>query len=148
MKDVKLYNVLFPMWFLMLVPIVWVVVLPGNFLIDSLVLLIFLYWTKTPEKKRFYWQHIFKVFGFGLLADLAGSAWLLTSLVMEWGVYGDEWYLTIPAVIISAVCIYLLNYFVTFRKEDAALRKKLAWTLALATAPYTFLIPSAWIYGF
>lgn len=149
MKDVKLYNVLFPAWFLMLIPITWLIVLPGNFLIDSLVLVIFMRCVKMQERKAFYKKHILKIFCFGLLADVVGSGWMfVTAYVFEWGVYGDELYLTIPAVLISAVCIFLLNYFVTFRKEETVIRRKLALTYAIATAPYTMMIPSAWIYGF
>lgn len=148
MKDVKLYNVLFPVWMLMLIPTLWLVVLPGNFLIDSIVLLIAMRCLKLEQRKPFYWKHIFVVFGFGLLADVVGAAWMLVcAYVLEWGTYGDELYLTVPAVLICAVCIFLLNYFVTFRKQDKAVRKKLALTFAIATAPYTFMIPSAWIYG-
>ena len=148
-KDVKLYNVLFPMWFLMLIPVVWLIVLPGNFLIDSIVLLIAMKCMQMEDRKIFYKQHILWIFGFGLLSDLVGSAFMfLTAYVFEWGVYGDEVYLTIPAILIAAVCIFLLNYFVTFRKLDKAQAKKLALTYAIATAPYTFLIQSSWIYGF
>jgi len=36
----KLYNVLFPIWMFYFLPtVVWLILLPGNFLIDSLVLL-------------------------------------------------------------------------------------------------------------
>ena len=148
-KDVKLYNVLFPVWFLMLIPLVWVVVLPGNFLIDSIVLLIAMKCLQIQERKTFYKRHILWIFGFGLLSDLVGSAFMfLTAYVLELGTYGDEIYLTIPAILIAAVCIFLLNYFVTFRKLDKAQAKKLALTYAIATAPYTFLIQSSWIYGF
>ena len=148
-KDVKLYNVLVPVWFLMLIPLVWVVVLPGNFLIDSIVLLIAMKCLQIQERKTFYKRHILWIFGFGLLSDLVGSAFMfLTAYVLELGTYGDEIYLTIPAILIAAVCIFLLNYFVTFRKLDKAQAKKLALTYAIATAPYTFLIQSSWIYGF
>ena len=148
-KDVKLYNVLFPMWFLMLIPVVWLVVLPGNFLIDSIVLLIAMKCMQIQERKTFYKKHILWIFGFGLLSDLVGSAFMfLTAYVLELGTYGDELYLTIPAILIAAVCIFLLNYFVTFRKLDKEQAKKLALTYAIATAPYTFLIQSSWIYGF
>lgn len=149
MKDVKLYNVLFPVWFLMLIPATWLVVLPGNFLIDSLVLVIFMQAVKLEEKKSFYKKHILQIFGFGLLADVVGAAWLfLCAYVFEWGTYGDELYLTIPAAMIAGVCIFLLNYYVTFRKCEKTLRRNLALTFAIATAPYTFLIPSSWVYGF
>ena len=149
MKDMRLYNVLFPIWMLLLFPVMWLIVLPGNFLIDSLVLVILMHRVKMEQKKTFYKRHILQIFGFGLLADVVGAAWLfLCAYVLEWGIYGDELYLTIPAAAIAGVCIYLLNYFVTFRKEEKSLRVKLALTFAIVTAPYTFLIPSKWIYGF
>ena len=39
-NGIKLYNVLFPFWMLILFPQMWWIVLPGNFIIDSAVLLI------------------------------------------------------------------------------------------------------------
>ena len=145
-KDVKLYNVLFPFWFLMLIPSTWIIVLPGNFLIDSLVLLICMKCLHVENKKTFYKKHIWKIFAFGLLSDLIGSGLLFLALVMEWSMMGDELYITFPAMVISAICIYLFNYFVTFRKDDKHIRFKMALTFAIATAPYTFLIPSSWLY--
>ena len=145
-KQTKLYNVLFPVWMLMLFPQMWLIVLPGNFLIDSLILLLGMYALKLTEKKTFYKRHILIIFSFGLLADVVGAAFMLLMTYFEFGTMGDEWYLTLPAVCISAVCIYLLNYCITFRKEDCQIRFRLSVLFAVATAPYTFLIPSSWLY--
>ena len=145
--QVRLYNVLFPFWMLLLFPQVWLIVLPGNFLIDSAVLLISLHVLKIADKKAWYKRHILPVFGFGLLADLIGAGYmLLMMIVFGVGHMGDELYLTLPALIISAGAIFALNYFVTFRKADKAIRWRLALTFAIATAPYTFLVPSSWLY--
>ena len=82
-----------------------------------------------------------------MLSDIVGSAYmLLLMLVFQVGRMGDEPYLTIPALIISAVLIFMLNYFVTFKNTDKALRLKLSVIFAIVTAPYTFLIPSSWLY--
>ena len=146
-KDVKLYNVLFPFWMLLLFPQVWLIVLPGNFLIDSIVLIISMFALKMTEKKQRYKRHILQIWGFGMLSDIIGAAYMfLLMWAFEVGSMGDELYLTIPALIISAVLIFVLNYFVTFRKSDKVLRLKLALTFAIITAPYTFLIPSSWLY--
>lgn len=145
-KSVKLYNVLFPVWFLILLPQLWLIVLPGNFLIDSAVLLICMYALKMEDKKAFYKRHIFKIFAFGMLADFLGAALLFVTLILEIGTYGDELYLTGPAMLVAAGLIYVFNYFVTFRDCEKNLRRKLSLTYAIATAPYTFLIPSRWIY--
>ena len=146
-NDIKLYNVLFPFWMLLLFPQMWAIVLPGNFIIDSIVLIISMFALKMTEKKRFYTRHIFQIWGFGMLSDIVGAAYMfLLMWAFEVGSMGDELYLTIPALIISAVLIFVLNYFVTFRKSDKVLRLKLALTFTIVTAPYTFLIPSSWLY--
>lgn len=146
-SEVRLYNVLFPFWMLMLFPTVWLVVLPGNFLIDSLVLLIALRVLKIAERKAWYKRHILKIFAFGMMSDLVGAAFMLLMMLgFDVGHMGDEPYLTIPALLISAALIFLSNYFVTFHKEEKSVRLKLALTFAIATAPYTFLVPSSWLY--
>ena len=148
-KDIKLYNVLFPMWMLLLFPQLWLIVLPGNFIIDSIVLIVSMLIIKMPEKKEFYKKNILKIYGFGLLADVIGSVYMLIMMLgFELGRMGDEWYLTVPAILISAGLIFTLNYFVTFRECDKKMRFELALIFAVVTAPYTFLVPSSWLYGY
>lgn len=148
-KDVKLYNVLFPLWMLLLFPQLWLIVLPGNFIIDSLVLIVSMFVMKMPDKKEFYKKNIFKIYGFGLLADVIGSVYMLIMMLgFVLGRMGDEWYLTVPAILISAAIIFVMNYFITFRNCDTKERFKLALVFALVTAPYTFLVPSGWLYGY
>ena len=146
-KNVKLYNVLFPVWMLILFPLAWIVILPGNFIIDSLVLIISMLILKTSDKKQFYKKHIFWIFLFGMLSDFVGSAYMLLMVgVFELGTYGDEPYLTIPAILIAAALIFVLNYFITFRKDEKRIKLKLSLIFAIVTAPYTFLIPISWLY--
>ena len=146
-NDMKLYNLLFPFWMILLFPIVWLIVLPGNFIIDSLVLMLSMFALKISEKKQFYKRHILKIYIFGMLSDFIGFAYMLVVLWgFEIGRMGDEFYITIPGLVISAVFIFIFNYFVTFKKEDKAMRLKLSVIFALVTAPYTFLVPSSWLY--
>lgn len=148
-KQVRLYNVLFPLWMLMMIPLTWLIVLPGNFLIDSLVLIVALRVLKIDDRKAWYKRHILKVFGFGMLADAIGSVYMLILAAgFHVGQMCDEPYLTIPALLISAVLIFVFNYFVTFRKAEKPIRLRLALTFAIVTAPYTFLVPSGWLYGY
>ena len=147
-KDLRLYNVMFPFWFLLLLPQLWLIVIPGNFLIDSLVLIVALKILKISEKKNFYKKSILKIFMIGLLSDLVGAAYMLILLFNEVGNMGDEPIYTVPAILISAVLIYILNYYISFRQCDRKLRIKLALTFAIVTAPYTFLVPSSWLYGY
>lgn len=146
-KNIKLYNVLFPFWMLLLFPQMWLIVLPGNFIIDSLVLIISMVALKVFDKKQFYKRHILSIYGFGMLSDIIGAAYMFLLLWgFEVGSMGDEPYLTIPALVISAVLIFVLNYFITFRKDDKKTRFALSLIFAIVTAPYTFLVPSSWLY--
>ena len=146
-RDVKLYNVIFPFWMIMLFPITWLVVLPGNFIIDSLVLYIGMKILNIESKKIWYKKHIFKIFCFGLLADAIGAAFMLFMMIgfqIDYGEY--EFYLTISALILSAIFIFIFNYYVTFRKADKNIRLRMALLFAIVTAPYTFLVPMSWMY--
>ena len=143
----KLYNVLFPFWMLLLFPQLWLIVLPGNFIVDSLVLIISMFSLKISCKKQYYKQNILKIYAFGMLSDIIGSAFMLVLMIFfEVGRMGDELYLTLPALIISATLIFTFNYFITFKKTEKALKLKLSIIFAVFTAPYTFLVPSAWLY--
>ena len=132
---------------ILMIPWLWLIVLPGNFIIDSIVLIISMAILKVADKKQWYKRYIFKIFGFGMIADIIGSAYmLLMMMVFEVGTMGDELYLTLPALAISAILIFLFNYFFTFKKTDKSLRLKFSVIFAAVTAPYTFLVPSSWIY--
>ena len=145
-KEIRLYNVLFPIWMLMIIPTAWVAVLPANFIVDSLVLLI------TAKKigileKGVYKKHILRVWIFGFIADLIGAGILLGSLyIFEDFFRGDELTLTLPAMLVSAVMIFLFNYRFSFSELDKGARLRMALSFAIFTAPYTFLIPLNWIY--
>ena len=157
MKSYKLYNVLFPLWMLILLPVTWFVVIPANFLIDSLVLILAAhFWIKKPIKE-IWKKSIIKVFVFGFLSDFVGAGFLLSGLYasayLDFGTvfeetcngptsFGGFIILTI-AVAISAICIYFADLKIAFKKLEleTAEKKKLALALAIATAPYTFFIP-------
>lgn len=146
-KEHKLYNVLFPVWMLLFFPIGWLIVIPGNFLIDSAVLIFAMKALKLTDKKSFYKKNILKVYLFGFLSDIiaAGAMFLMTYYLGLGGNMADGPTLTIPGVVIAAALIFIFNYFISFKKTDKSIRLKLALTFAIATAPYTFLIPTSWI---
>ena len=146
-RTIKLYNVLFPLWMLLMFPQAWLIVLPGNLVIDSLVLVVAMLALKLSEKRTFYKRHILSIYGFGMLTDVIGAAYmLLLTWKFEVGTMGDEPYLTIPALILSAILIFVFNYFVSFRKDDKKTRWVMSLIFAIVTAPYTFLVPSGWLY--
>lgn len=146
-KNKKLYNIIFPVWLLWLLPSLWLIIIPGNFLFDSLVVIVSMYALKIDSKKTFYKKHIFKIFLFGMLSDIIGALFMWTMvMVFETSALGDDWYVTIPGVLLSAGMIFLFNYFVTFRKLDKKERMKLSIIITAVTAPYAFFIPTSWIY--
>ena len=147
-NEIKLYNVLFPFWMMMLFPMTWCVVIPANFVIDSLVLIAGMFILKLAEKKQFFKKHILKIYLFGMLSDIAGAGLMLIMMLgFELGHFGDELYMTVPALLLSAALIFVLNYKVSFKDCEKPIRLRMALIFTVATAPYTFLIPSSWLYG-
>lgn len=142
-KNITLYNALFPFWLILFLnPKTWLWVLPGNFIIDSIVLFIAIIVLKVDDRKKFFLRTVWKVFLFGLLSDIIGAVSILTLsgiFKSTSGTYNDL-YLTIPALIISAVCIFVFNYYISFRTCNKNQRCAFALTFAIITAPYTFLI--------
>ncbi len=165
MKNIKLYNVIFPVWLLYFFPLTWFFVIPANFVIDSLVLLAGMYLLNIENKKEFYKKNIIWVFIFGFAADFVGAGVLFLSQVfgeIEWvyeyltaplamNPYDNIYSLlyTIAAVIISGVFIYIFNRFISFRKSSDIKNKRiLSLILAVVTAPYLFLVPTATLNGY
>ena len=81
-KEIRLYNVIFPVWILLLWPMPPVILLTlfGNLAIDCGVLYLILRFRKTPERGRILKQVWWRVWINGFLADLIGSAWLFAGL--------------------------------------------------------------------
>ncbi len=168
MKQIKLYNVIFPIWFLLFFPPVIFITLAGNFIIDSMVILICFYMFKITnihiDLKTFYRKSILKVWMFGFLADFIGAAILFVV-----GFLGDSF--GVPnklisginfdpfsspigvciigfAMVVSGIFIFLFNYKITFKQEieEKRLRFKVALAIAVITIPWTFLLPTKWFY--
>ena len=137
--------------------------LPANFIVDTIVLLISLKILKVKNIKKIYIKTIFKVWIFGFLADVIGALFLLISQFIP----GDFWYENILsnlvwnpfdnilsfiycliALLISGIFIYLLNKKITFKNLNISskIKNKIALCLAIVTAPYLFLLPSSIIY--
>ncbi|MBQ1287153.1 MAG: hypothetical protein IIY22_01205, partial [Erysipelotrichaceae bacterium] len=71
-KEVRLYNVLFPVWMLVWIPsYLWIFLIPANYLIDRFVL------TKSLsgdlDKDVFLKKHTWKICIAGFFSDLIGS---------------------------------------------------------------------------
>ncbi len=158
-KQVKLYNVLFPVWLLWLFPQVLLIVLPGNLFIDCLVLFCALRALKHTQKGAVLRQLWWKFWLLGFAADLVGTAWmflgwyLLSVPGMETVVrYVDmlrpfthplAFVWTLAGVIIAGACIYFFDKRAMKKCELLTPREKhiIALTMAIVTAPWLFFLP-------
>ena len=157
-RDVKLYNLIFPMWsiyfFGLLFPAFLLILLPANFIVDTLVLLLLFWWLKLPEKKALYRKSIWKTWGFGFLADfLSSGIFLGISELVDFWEYGINIYLpysnmeaflfTTAAVMLAGILIYFFHMkFVWSKIEiEEGQKKKIALGMAILTAPYLMYLP-------
>lgn len=156
----KYYNILFPIWFIILFPPVVLILIPGNFIIDSLVLLLGMYILKLSNKKEVYNKYIIKIVIIGFFSDIIGSLLLLLTTTIQSDKFYDimnaiaqdpfsnifAFIIILIAIFISALLIYILNKKYCFKELDLKKRNFLALLIAIITAPYLFLIPSKWLY--
>ena len=143
--DVKLRSTGFPLWMLFFVPLAWLVIIPGNFLVDSLALIISTIVLKLDNKKDFYKQNILKIFLLGMLSKILVTLGLfLMAYVLDLDANVSDLFLTIPALLIAGLMIFTFNYFLTFKNMDKKIRFKMALFMAILTAPYVFVLPITW----
>lgn len=164
----KVYNVIFPIWMLIFFPPVIFISLVGNFLIDSMVIIVCFFALKISKQefglKTFYKKSVLKVWLFGFLADIIGAAFLFLFLILgsglglpydlESGISYDPFseplavIIIVIAMLISSAFIFIFNYHFTFKSliAEKALRIKIALTIAIITTPWTFLLPTKWFY--
>ncbi|WP_066507514.1 hypothetical protein [Abyssisolibacter fermentans] len=167
MKEIKLYNVIFPIWIILFLPPVILFTLAGNFVIDSLVVIGCFYAFKLRnyqfDLKSFYKKNILKVWIFGFIADFIGAIILFLTLTVVDNTFDIPYEVTnaisynpfsnvagfltvVFAMLVSCLFIYLFNYYRTFKYiKEVKLRFKLALTIAIITIPWTFLIPYKWL---
>jgi len=184
MKQIKLYNMILPPFMLFTItPLFWLISMVGNFIIDSIVILVTLYIFKKTNLK-IYKKTIFSIWIYGYVADIIGALYLLIisyvasfiNLTLElfrydrsnnlfWQIldginsamnfshFDSVWgvMFIISGILIAAVFIVIFNYHFVFKKrlKDILTKKQMiiaSLTMAIATAPYTFLLPKELFY--
>lgn len=154
-KNVRLYNMIFPIWLMFLWPTyLWLLILPANFLIDSLVVYLSSRHQLLPDRFSLWKKHILPIWLIGFFSDLmgAGLVFLIYIILENYPgmpnliLFPGTTLVSIPGVLLAGVLIYVLNRFFTFHKSglDTKDVHKLCLYLAIFTAPYAFLIP---LYG-
>ncbi|MGN1231772.1 MAG: hypothetical protein ACI4TP_07715 [Anaerotignum sp.] len=159
-RDIKLYNLIFPMWsiyfFGLLFPPMLLILLPANFAVDSIMLLLLFQWLKLPEKKEWYKKMILKTWGFGFLADiLASGVFVVLSEALS-DVFRDanvnvylsvssfpSFLFTTAAVVLAGILIYIFQRKFVLKKleMEEGQKKKIALGMAILTAPYLMYLP-------
>ena len=170
-KDTKLYNMIMPIWLLVIFPFTWVVILPLNYLIDTLVLKLTMKKLNVEKRKEIYKMTILKTWIYGFLGDFIGAAVIL---VVSWGLYDIvnletafgavveqmsmvmlnpfdnvfSFSIALIAIIVASYFIYLFNYRFALKKAfeegyiDESTKKKIAISMAVFAAPYVFFLPA------
>ena len=169
MNNIKLYNLIFPSFLLFVfAPWLWIISLTGNFVIDSIIIIIISYIFFKKRKKDFYKETVFKVWALGFLADIIGLVYLMiVSLAFEGDYYqGTDiikliqsgiylavnhspydsiWSIAFLAsgILISSIFIFLLNYRYSFNTDLFSKKQRIVASIVIAifTAPYTLLLP-------
>lgn len=145
-------NVIFPIWMIILFPPIIFLIIPGNFIIDSLVLLITL---RILKLKGVYSKTIFKVFVTGFIADIIGAMFLFIGLMfpifeaIAFNPFDNifSFIYMLVSIIISGVFIYFINKIWSFKNLDKKNKHILSLVLAVVTAPYLFMLPTELVYN-
>jgi len=163
-NNIKLYNMVLPIWLLWLIPGTWIIILPLTFITDSAVLLLSLKALKQNEIKQKYKRTIWEIWVLGFAADIPGIVLLGISQFFPYSQTGflNWWYENITnnvvfhpsgnifsllyvlaAIAVSSVFIYLFNLKISLKNinMDDRAKKLTALSLAVFTSPWLFLLP-------
>jgi len=163
-NEVRLYNVIFPLYFILYFPNpFWVIAIPLNYVIDSLVLRLGLklcrIYENKEERKQFINSTAWKLCIAGFTADFLGVLFLMyfpqlflpEQLAREIAsaqftspfVSSNVLAVFLAAVVFSGICIYLIDRWILKKQGlDAKTAGKIALLLAVLTAPYLMLCPT------
>lgn len=159
MKKDKLYNLIFPIYIVWLLPPIFLVIAVLDLIIDSLVVLITSKLLKLNKIFDIYKKTIFKIWSLGFVADFIGAVFLFimsfifnsietkTNLEIRYNIDYDPFgniyafITTIIAVGISGALIFLFNNYIVFKKINISKKEKFVLSLSMAifTMPYIFL---------
>ncbi|MCI1859624.1 MAG: hypothetical protein LKI80_15995 [Sporolactobacillus sp.] len=154
-SSLVLGDLIFPFFMFPLFPPFLAVAAIADWLIDALVLwgILRLMHLETQRPARF--RLLWKLWGIGLLADVAGSL-LLTALMLspfdETGRFDPYDFYTsalstvifLTAILFSALLIFFFDRHILRKLFSPVQAGRIALAFAVLTAPYTLLIPTSW----
>ena len=163
-NEIRLYNLILPLWLLIFMPPAVLVTIPVNFAVDSAVLLLAAHFVCPDFGKELWKKCILRVFIFGFLADFISAGILLAlSFAAEKSSFSDFYLEAIfsplssfgsvvllgCAVALAGVLIYIFDRFISLKKAerlDDRQKRRVALFMAVLTAPYSFFVPLNWLY--
>lgn len=143
-------------FFGLLFPPMLLILLPANFAVDSIMLLLLFQWLKLREKKEWYKKTILKTWGFGFLADVLASGVFVALSEALSDVFQDanvnvyrsvssfpSFLFTTAAVVLAGILIYIFQRKFVLKKLELeeGQKKKIALGMAILTAPYLMYLP-------
>ena len=163
-NEIRLYNVIFPIYFILYFPNpFWVIAIPLNYVIDSLVLRLGLklcrIYENKEERRQFINSTAWKLCIAGFAADFLGCLFLIyfpqlflsehhareiaTAQYTSPFVSSDVLAVFLAAIAFSGICIYLIDRWILKKQGlDAKSAGRIALLLAVLTAPYLMLYPT------
>ena len=139
-KNIRLYTAT-PLWVYFLTPsFVFLIILPGSFIINSIVLSVGFALLRIPGKLSLYKKLILKIWCFNLISIIVCAFLLWTAVEFEAWRWYDEFFILI-VVLVPVVISYLLNRCFSFNHLEISKIKRIILSLSLAvfTSPYLLL---------
>ena len=163
-REVRLYNMMMPIWLVVVFPITWIPVLISNFLIDTVVVAILLNVFDLPGKMQIWKKSIVKIWLFGMISDIIGGGCMFfgselfnwaelddISQKIDFDPFGNVFSLlfVLLCMALTSVIIYFLDSRLGFRKTgvEKLYQKKMALWISTITTPWLFLFPSGVLYN-
>lgn len=160
-QEVRLYNMIFPLWLMLWFPPLWIIVLPANFCIDLLVLWLAMKHAGLENRKALCKQAILKVWLMGFAMDFVGGLCMILWNILD--VTSSEFLMAVNynpfthlggflwvsfCVALTGVLLYFVNKKFCLKKLDITEQQKhnIALAISVFTAPYLFYLPTAWFW--
>lgn len=148
-------NIILPTFMFFLFSwVIAIISIIGNFIIDAGIYHIYI--EKFSSRFIYKWKYIWRAYGLGFLADFIGAAILVflysvTHNHINYFQIYDSWYNILVHLIIVGLSGYLVYVFNRLNLKNSGLELKdqfrLSLSMAIITAPYTFLLPAA-LFGY
>ncbi|MBE5961581.1 MAG: hypothetical protein E7256_09405 [Lachnospiraceae bacterium] len=169
-KQVTLYSTfLFPFWFLLLMPNMWLILIATQMIIVSFVLIGALKHIGVDDVPSVWRKSILWNTFYGFLAYLVASGLLVPTQFVNENTSAGTWFLehitypvaenpfsgvfaflyTLLAVAVGALIVYFANRKISFRKTSLTPEQthKVCLYLAIFSAPYFVFVPSTVFYA-